>query len=656
VVCDHLEAITRGEITRLIINIPPGTMKSLISSVFWPAWEWGPAGMPWLRYLTTSYSDAYVKRDSRKMRDLVNSNWYQARWPHVKLVRTGETSFENTEKGNREGRPFSGLTGGRGDRVIIDDPHSTESAESELDRQTAIRIFTESVPTRLNRPIDSAILVIMQRLHVEDVTGKALSLGLGYEHLMLPMEYEPDRQCHTSIGFKDRRTVEGELLFPERFPKEVVDRDKIPMGSYAVAGQFQQRPTLREGGLFKRSWFHKVSAAQPGTRWVRYWDLAATSEQLTTSAAYTVGMLVGRQQNGRFIIDISALERFRSEGHGVRKRIKEIAKDDGTSVEIGFPQDPGQAGKVQARDFVQMLGGYVAYPQLESGDKATRAEPVASHAEMVGMDYLDDGTPETAEKLRSFFAELEDFPGGKFKDQVDALSGAFARLHTGGIFDTSEFELRMDTPFEKRRLMNGTDTMVVRLAPVWPRVCAIELERTRVGIVWAAAQFLDSNDLTKNTMTIYEVASVARTNYGAITELLRQRGQWIPILIDPEGKDRTLTETEAFCDKLMTSGFSPLMVDGFKLEAGVEDLVNRMAEARLKVFDINAEWFNQFRRFTRDEKNEIVISNDTGLIRASALLSQNMQMGVTENQASSDAQGFDPVEYDRIENGNSGGY
>src|SRR4051812_733378 len=189
-ICAHLEAITNGQLApRLLINVPPGTMKSLLVSVFWPAWEWGPRGLPSLRYLTTSYSESYVKRDARRMRDLINSEWYQRLWS-IRLVREAEISFENTATGYREGRPFSGLTGGRGDRLIIDDPHSTETAESEAERARTTRIFRESVPLRLNDPVKSAIVIIMQRLHTNDVAGVALALGLGYVHLMLPMEFE----------------------------------------------------------------------------------------------------------------------------------------------------------------------------------------------------------------------------------------------------------------------------------------------------------------------------------------------------------------------------------------------------------------------------------------------------------------------------------
>ncbi len=382
-VCEHLQAVSAGQIPRLLINIPPGTAKSLMVSVAWPSFEWGPGGMSTMRYLSTSYSDRYVARDSRRMRDLILSEWYQDRWP-LRLLREGEVSFENEHKGWREGVPFKSLTGGRAHRVLVDDPHSSESAESEAERETASRIFRESLPTRLVEPATSAIIVIMQRLHVRDIS--ALAIEAGYCHLMLPMEFEPDRKCYTSIGFEDPRTKEGELLFPERFPREVVDRDKRVMGSYATAGQFAQRPTVREGGLFKRSWFRPIGAAPVGTKWVRYWDLAATEEQLGSTAAYTVGVKLGRTPEGRFVIGDVA--RLRAEGHGVRRLLKDTAKDDGPYVEIGLPQDPGAAGKIVAQDMVRMLAGYIARAHIESGNKIQRAEPIAAQAEAGNVDMV----------------------------------------------------------------------------------------------------------------------------------------------------------------------------------------------------------------------------------------------------------------------------
>ena len=154
--------------------------------------------------------------------------------------------------GFREAVAAGSITGSRGDIVIIDDPHSVESASSEAMRSSTKEWFLEAVPTRLNNPAESSIIVIMQRLHEEDVSGIILDKQLGYEHLMLPMRYEPDRKCYTSIGFEDPREDDGELLFPERFPAEVVERDERVMGPYATAGQFQQRPTVRGGAIIRR--------------------------------------------------------------------------------------------------------------------------------------------------------------------------------------------------------------------------------------------------------------------------------------------------------------------------------------------------------------------------------------------------------------------
>lgn len=290
-VCEHLEAVSAGEITRLLINVPPGCMKSLLVSVFWPAWEWGPLGRPSTRYVTTSHSESFATRDARKMRDLIKSEWYRSLWgDRVSLVREGETSFANTATGFREAMPFKSLTGARGDRVIIDDPHSVEMAESEADRERTTRLFRESIPTRLNDPEQSAIVIVMQRLHEQDVSGVAIELGLGYEHLMLPMEYEPSRRCRTSIGFADPRTADGELLCEGRFPRQVVERDKAALGKYAVAGQFQQRPMPRGGGIFQRDHWRLWEAAKfpPVEYVVASCDTAYTAKQENDPSALTI--------------------------------------------------------------------------------------------------------------------------------------------------------------------------------------------------------------------------------------------------------------------------------------------------------------------------------------------------------------------------------
>ena len=417
-IAEHLEAISKGQITRLQINQPPGTMKSLTASVMWQAWEWGPFSRPDLRYFTTSYLDDYAKRDARKTRDLINSEWFQTHWP-LKLLREAEMSFENEYRGNREAMPFASLTAGRGNRLIIDDPHSTEQVESDAERKKAERIFRESVPSRLNDPAKDAILVIMHRLHVHDICGVIETLGLPYEKLILPMEFEPDRRCVTSIGFADPRTKERELLFPERFPREVLDRDKKQLTSHAYAGQYQQRPSLREGGIFKRHWFAIAARAPESAVRVRRWDLAATVPSGTSDPDYSAGVKMSRSTDGRFYVE--DVKRFRASALEVRRTIKATAVADGVDVALHLPQDPGQAGKDQAQSMIAEFAGFNVRAHRETGSKETRAEPFAAQCEAGNVFLVAGGWNE------AFIDELCDFPAGH-DDQVDAASGAFVEL------------------------------------------------------------------------------------------------------------------------------------------------------------------------------------------------------------------------------------
>jgi predicted phage terminase large subunit-like protein len=249
--CEHLEAVTRGQINRLLMNVPPGMSKSLLTGVFWPAWEWTRKELRAHRYLSTAHKQDLAVRDNLKCRRLITSRWYQERWP---IVLTGDqnakTKFENEDTGFREAMAFTSMTGSRGSRVILDDPLSADDANSEAALLAVERTFTEALPTRVNDD-RSAIVVIMQRLHEKDPSGLILERDLGYVHLCLPMRFESDRRCVTSIGFRDPRKKDGELLFPERFTPAQVDALEKTMGSFAVAGQFQQRPIPRGGGMFK---------------------------------------------------------------------------------------------------------------------------------------------------------------------------------------------------------------------------------------------------------------------------------------------------------------------------------------------------------------------------------------------------------------------
>lgn len=219
--------------------------------------------MPHVRFIGASHEGGLATRDNMKMRRLIASDWYQRLWPTVLTNDQNEkTYFENDKTGWRQSCPVKSMTGRRGDRVLWDDPHSVEDAHSVAALESANRVFRETLPTRLNNPEKSAIIILMQRLNQKDVSGEILAGDLGYEHLCLPMEWEAPRK-KTILGFVDPRKHVGELLFPGRFPAEVVERDKKIMGSYAVAGQFQQRPSPAGGGIIKTDNFRLWSANKP---------------------------------------------------------------------------------------------------------------------------------------------------------------------------------------------------------------------------------------------------------------------------------------------------------------------------------------------------------------------------------------------------------
>lgn len=415
-ICAHLEAVTRGEILRLLMNVPPGTMKSLLTGVIWPAWEWGPRGMPQSRFLGTAHKQDLAVRDSMKCRRLIQSDWFQSLWP-MPLVsdQNAKTKFENEATGFREAMAFTSMTGSRGDRVILDDPLSADDANSDAALRAAELTFTEALPSRVNND-RSAIVVIMQRLHERDTSGIILDRGLPYVHLCLPMRFEADRRCVTPI-FTDPRQHDGELLFPERFGEAQVADLERTMGTYASAGQLQQRPAPRGGGMFRRDWFPVVDAAPAGCKWVRGWDLAATAND---TAAWTAGVRIGRAPDGRFYIADS--RRIQGSAADAERLIVNTASQDGAEVAGSLPQDPGQAGKAQAQYLIRQLAGYAYRATPESGDKETRALPLAAQAE-AGNVLIVRG-----QWNREFLDELETFPMGKFKDQVDAASRAFADL------------------------------------------------------------------------------------------------------------------------------------------------------------------------------------------------------------------------------------
>jgi len=435
--CDHLQAITEGRLTPwLIINVPPGSSKSTIVTVMWQAWEWGPKGMRTRRFVSSSFEDGNVTRDTRKTRDLVQSEWFATLWPEVleangKLKRSGETSFANSDTGSREGVAFASITGKRGDVVIIDDPHSLKGAESEKERNETVRLFLEGGLNRSNDALTSAMVIVMQRLHQDDLTGALLARDLGFVHLMIPMEFEPARRCTTALqvddgrggkkNWADPRSYMGELMDPVRFPESSVVRQK-KAGPYAWSGQYQQNPVPREGGMFdtdKLGPDNVVAAAPAGGTVVAAWDIAGSKRK---TSPYTVRVLFKRVGGNIYVLDV---KRRRTNPTELMAMVEEVSKQDSLDYPgllISLPQDPGATGKVVKWSWAEKLIGLRYKITPETGDKETRAEPFAAHVGNGNVFLV------RAAWNSEYVEELRNFPAGSYKDQVDASSRAFGEL------------------------------------------------------------------------------------------------------------------------------------------------------------------------------------------------------------------------------------
>jgi predicted phage terminase large subunit-like protein len=439
-IVDHLEAVTHGQIRNLLINVPPRHMKSLLVSVLWPAWEW--IQHPERRWLYSSYAASLSIRDSVKCRMLIESPWYRSFWGDrytLAFDQNTKARFDNNRSGYRIATSVGGTaTGEGGDRIVCDDPHSVQEAESDSVRKATLDWYDVVMSTRVNDPRTAAKVVVMQRCHQEDLSGHLLTQG-GFEHLCLPAEYEGPPHI-TLIGFADPRKEPGELLWPERFgPKEIADL-KISLGSYAAAGQLQQRPSPAEGGLIKRFWFKfwqgpqnnlpPVAVRMPdgSTRFetahvipfveeqVQSWD--CSFKDLDTSD-YVVGQVWGRQGNMFLLLDQI---RGRMDCPATVKAVREMsAKWPKCCAKLIEDKANGSAViQMISRDIPGVL------PVNPQGGKIARASAVSPLIE-AGNVYLPH--PMMMPWVADFIEECAQFPNGVHDDQVDAMTQVLLRWH-----------------------------------------------------------------------------------------------------------------------------------------------------------------------------------------------------------------------------------
>lgn len=452
-ICAHLEAVTFGEINRLLVNVPPGFMKSLLTDVFWPAWEWGPMEMPHLRYVAFSYSAGLTERDNGKFRDLVMSREYQELWGGAfQLRKIGETKVTNDKTGSKLATSVGGIgTGERGDRAICDDLHNIKESESEAVRTETVRWFREALSNRLNDLSRSAIVVIMQRVHESDVSGTILDDFDSYTHLMIPMEYESDRHCETEIGWSDPRTEDGELAWPERFPAKDVEDIKRAVGPFAYASQYQQRPAPREGGIIKPDWWRvwdKEIALRYGLDWnderpggrkeyppfsivIASLDAAYTKDKANDYSALTLwGLWNDRNGNRRLMMSYAWHDRL--ELHDLVRRVAETCKKH----QVDRLLIEAKASGISVGQEIRRLYGAETFgvELLNPGnlDKVARAHSIVPlFAEGVIWAPITTWSSEVIDECCTF-------PKGAHDDYVDSATQAIRWLRDQGLAERSQ--------------------------------------------------------------------------------------------------------------------------------------------------------------------------------------------------------------------------
>lgn len=461
-ICQHLEAVTLGKITRLLINVPPGFQKSLITEVWWPAWECGPMNMPHLRYVAFSYSAGLTMRDNVKFRTLVSSQKYRELWgDRFELDKEGEVRITNNKQGSKTASSVGGTgTGERGDRVILDDPHSVTQSESDIVRSQTIRWFRETMSNRLNDLERSAIVIIMQRVHQGDVSGEILEKNLPYCHVMIPMRFESGRQIVNQLGWIDPRTEEGELAWPERFPEAAVDEMEATMGSWATAAQHQQRPSPRGGGIieyaFWKSYDPDTAITHFGMQYPMYpvmdfsvlaVDTAQTEKkQNDPSAAVLLGVcrdaLYGRNQVFLMTAWAERLEFFelcnKIEETCRKWRVHKVLIEDKAS---GLPL----ASELRRR--TRMISAHIAHGKEKDREKADfTVQTVTPEGDKVARAYSVQGlfeagvvwAPSDGNGVFKSFAdrvmvELAELPKGRHDDLADAMVYGLKFLRDVGI-------------------------------------------------------------------------------------------------------------------------------------------------------------------------------------------------------------------------------
>ena len=445
-ISEHLQAVVEGDIKRLIINIPPRHMKSISVAVALPAWTW--TIQPEKRFLFASYAGSLSIRDSVKCRRLIESQWYKKHFGETFKLTTDQNQkqrFENDQTGQRIATSVDGaLTGEGGDIIVIDDPHNVREAESSAVREGVLEWWDQAMQTRLNDPKTGAFVIIMQRVHENDLTGHILANANSdeWDHLCLPARYEVGHPTPTQsrLNFTDPRIKEGELLWPERVDDKTLSRLETSLGSYASAGQLQQRPMPKGGGILKAEWWVPWEKAElPDIEYIlQSWDTAfSTKEKSSYSARTTWGVF---RRNGQVNAIVLDMWYDRVSYPELRRIAQESYADFEPDAVLIEKKASGQSLLQDLR-----MAGIPVLAYSPDRDKESRAH--ASSA------LLEDGRiwfPFDKKWAKNLIDICSAFPAGDNDDIVDTCTQAWLRLRKGW-FVTHSQDYDDDDADEPRR-------------------------------------------------------------------------------------------------------------------------------------------------------------------------------------------------------------
>lgn len=430
-ICDHLAAVTKSEIKELIINIPPGHSKSSICSVLWPAWCW--VNNPSLKFITASYSERMASRDCLSMRELIASDWFSLRWgarynesnaPNedqdmadavlIHRDRDTQTEYRTTRNGLRFGASVGTAPTGRHAHIqIIDDPVNAREVDYELARENSIRWIDGVMSTRWVDPKNQRRVVVMQRLHENDLTGHLLAKGT-YDQLILPAEYEGNR-CRTRLKFVDPRKNEGDLLNPQRFDANAIAQLKRNLGSYGTAGQLQQRPAPTGGGIVKSAWFKRWTQAALPPRFDNVEVCVDANFKDGKKADNTAIGVWGDLGPASYLLDMVPP---RAMSYVDMKRVLlELAAKytvDGRCSIRAWRIEAAANGHALISELKSVLAGVVPFNPAEFGSKVARTEASSPQIE-AGNVWI----PAQASWVDAYLGEMIAFPNGAHDDMVD---------------------------------------------------------------------------------------------------------------------------------------------------------------------------------------------------------------------------------------------